>query len=209
MDIKPQKSLTPRRKPEQDRSRERTRQIMDVTAKLLDRVGFDDLTTILIAKELNISVGALYHYYPNKHAILRALAERWLAAWNIVLSEVELLPVEDMSIEALVCEMSSLFASLYQDQKAVLPLAQAMSAVPEIRDLDEMHDGLVVKCLSRVFKRMGIGKNAQERNRVGDIYLDTIHAIMLVNVNQTGVGSKRTLEDVNAMIAALLHRHQN
>ena len=207
MDSKPQKSLAPRRKPEQNRSRERARQIMDVTAKLLDRVGFDDLTTILIAKELQISVGALYHYYPNKHAILRALAERWLAAWNIVLADVEALPVEDMSVEGMVFEMSALFAGLYQDQRAVLPLAQAMSAVPEIRDLDERHDALVVMCLSRVFKRVGVAKAIQERMRIGGIYLDTIHATMLATANESGVGAKRTLQDVNAMMVALLYRH--
>ena len=207
MDTKPQKSLRPRRKPEQDRSRERARQIMDVTAKLLDRVGFDDLTTILIAKELNISVGALYHYYPNKHAILRALAERWLAAWNIILDDIEALPVERMSIERLVSEMSALFASVYEDQKAVLPLARAMSVVPEIRDLDLKHDALVVTCLSRVFKRMGIGKSNNDRQRIGNIYLETIHAIMILHLKATGVGSKRILEDVNAMSIALLYRH--
>ena len=125
------------------------------------------------------------------------------------LSDVEALPVEEMSIESLVSTMSTLFAGLYQDQRAVLPLAQAMSAVPEIRDLDEKHDELVIMCLSRVFKRLGIGKRKQERKRIGSIYLDTIHSIMLVNVNERGVGAKRTLADVNAMIAALLYRHLN
>ncbi|MFT4635324.1 MAG: AcrR family transcriptional regulator [Arenicella sp.] len=180
---------------------------MDVTAKLLDGVGFDDLTTILIAKELNISVGALYHYYPNKHAILRALAERWLAAWNIILDDIEALPVERMSIERLVSEMSALFASVYEDQKAVLPLARAMSVVPEIRDLDLKHDALVVTCLARVFKRMGIGKSNNDRQRIGNIYLETVHAIMILHLKATGVGSKRILESVNAMSRALLYRH--
>ena len=67
-----------KRTPRQSRSLQRRQEILRTTATLLDRVGFDDLTTILIAKELRISVGSLYHYFPNKQAILYALGEQWL-----------------------------------------------------------------------------------------------------------------------------------
>ena len=104
--------LQPRRIPSQDRSIRRAKQIMDVTAKLLDRVGFDDLTTILITKELGISVGSLYHYFPNKHAILRSLAERWLKEWDITLAEISLIEVEKMDLESVVSTLSNRFLSL-------------------------------------------------------------------------------------------------
>ena len=52
--------------------------ILNVTSDLLKTVGLDDLTTILIAKKVGISIGTLYHYFPNKHAILYALSELWV-----------------------------------------------------------------------------------------------------------------------------------
>ena len=67
-----------RRTPVQARALKRREQILDTTAELLEKVGVDELTTILIAKSLKISVGSLYHYYPNKIAILYALSLRWL-----------------------------------------------------------------------------------------------------------------------------------
>jgi len=60
------------------RLRKQRDKILATTAELLKTVGLDDLTTILVAKKVGISVGTLYHYFPNKHAILYALSERWV-----------------------------------------------------------------------------------------------------------------------------------
>ena len=62
----------------QRRALQKREMILSVTAKLLGTVGQDDLTTIMIANKTGISVGTLYHYFPNKYSILYALAERWL-----------------------------------------------------------------------------------------------------------------------------------
>ena len=69
------KDLAPRSQRKQARSKQRAEEIMRATAALLDEVGFDDLTTILIAKDLGISVGSLYHYFPNKQSILDAIRQ--------------------------------------------------------------------------------------------------------------------------------------
>ena len=58
--------LQRRRAPRQKRAQKRINEILEATARLLARVGLDDLTTVLIARELGISVGSVYHYFPNK-----------------------------------------------------------------------------------------------------------------------------------------------
>lgn len=201
--------LKPRRRPKQDRSIQRTQQIMDTTARLLEQVGFDDLTTILIAKELGISVGSLYHYFPNKHAIMRALAEHWLEDWNRVLEQLERLPLEQMELETLVPEFSNTFITVYRAQQGILPLVQAMFAVPELRDLDEQHDELVISRMSAIFKRIGINKPKQELKRIARVYLELTHALLLVVSEQKGVRAKRTLEDLNIATCSFLKSHLN
>ena len=56
------RKLTPRSTPVQKRGQERREQILTITAQLLEEVGQDDLTTILVAKTVGMSVGTLYHY---------------------------------------------------------------------------------------------------------------------------------------------------
>ena len=59
-----------RAQPVQKRAQERRNLILGITAELLEEVGQDDLTTILVAKRAGVSVGTLYHYFPNKYAIM-------------------------------------------------------------------------------------------------------------------------------------------
>jgi len=202
-----EKQLKPRREPSQERSKKRAQQIMDVTALLLDRVGFDDLTTILITKELGISVGSLYHYFPNKHAILRSLAESWLRDWDKLLDEISRFDIEDIQLEALVNKLTRRFKVLYLQQKGILPLVHAMYAVPELRDLDAQHDKLVASRMTDVFIRMGFKQPKSEINRIASIYLSITHSMMLDILEQRGTKAERSLMDLNAICIGLLKRH--
>lgn len=203
-----QDRLKPRSEPQQIRSIMRAQQILDVTAQLLERVGFDNLTTILITKELGISVGSLYHYFPSKHAILRALAEKWLSDWDRVLDEISQFPVENMELKDIVLKLTDTLLAVYQQQKGILPLVQAMYALPELRDLDEEHDKLTVFRMSALFKRIGLNQSKKEINRIADIYLELNHVLLVRVLEQKGVTARRTLDDLNATIFDLLHRYK-
>lgn len=114
---KKSQDLAPRNAPVQGRSKKRSKEIIDVTGELLERVGLDDLNTILIAKEVGISVGSLYHYFPNKHAILYAMGSRWLDTVEAALDEIASWPVETMSMEELVDQMLSLKLKPISDKR--------------------------------------------------------------------------------------------
>lgn len=73
-------SLSRRRAPTQERSRERVQRILDATARLLDEGGIEAVTTNAIAREAGLPVGTLYQFFPNRDAILLSLAENSLAA---------------------------------------------------------------------------------------------------------------------------------
>ncbi len=199
--------LKPRNAPVQDRSKQRSKQIVDVTGELLERVGLDDLNTILIAKEVGISVGSLYHYFPNKHAILHAMGSRWLENVEAALDEIARWPIEEMALEELVEKMLTIKLKVYRKQKAILTLVQAMFSVPELRDLDTQHDELEISRMADVFKRMGINRHIKERERLGRLYLETTHSVFLVVVNQKGDRAKRTQADLKFMLCALLQQY--
>jgi AcrR family transcriptional regulator len=207
---KPKKQdLTRRSAPVQGRSKERSKKIMDVTSELLERVGLDDLTTVLIAKEVGISVGSLYHYFPNKHAILYAMASEWLEEVEKVLTKITAWDIENIELNNLLEQMLALNLKAYKKQKAILTLVQAMFSVPELRELDAEHDDLVISHMASLFKRMGISSHIKERERLGRLYLETSHSAFLVIVNQNPERAKRTLADLKLMLFSLLNQHLN
>jgi AcrR family transcriptional regulator len=68
------KTIQPRKTPQQARSRQTREDILQATARLLNRKPFGEVSTNHIAKKTGISVGTLYKYYPNKDAILADLS---------------------------------------------------------------------------------------------------------------------------------------
>ncbi|NTV63187.1 MAG: TetR/AcrR family transcriptional regulator [Oscillochloris sp.] len=74
-----------RRAPVQERAKQQVNRILDAAAELIAEVGVDNATTNAIAARVRISVGTLYQYFPNKEALVRALAVRYLEALDAVL----------------------------------------------------------------------------------------------------------------------------
>ncbi|BBM03742.1 TetR/AcrR family transcriptional regulator [Microbulbifer sp. GL-2] len=201
--------LTARREPVQARARERTRQILDVTARLLEEVGLNDLTTILIARELDISVGSLYHYFPNKHAILYAMGEQWLASISTAMHELAQRDLETISLERFIDDFSGCLLGVYREQRGLLPLVQAMWGIPELHELDKRHNALVISHLVEIYRRLGFKCPPNELNRLGRLALETCHALLLVVINQAEKRAQRTLEDLRQMLLVILNERRN
>jgi AcrR family transcriptional regulator len=70
-------TTTTRRRPVQERSQETVARVLAATTTLLARgVAIESLTTAQIATEAQLSVGALYRFFPDKQAIVDAIAVR-------------------------------------------------------------------------------------------------------------------------------------
>jgi AcrR family transcriptional regulator len=71
-----QTRTTPRKRPRQARSRATVDSVLEATARVLVKHGFDGLTTNLVAQTAGVSIGSLYQYFPNKAALVGALIEK-------------------------------------------------------------------------------------------------------------------------------------
>jgi AcrR family transcriptional regulator len=67
--------INPRKKASQERSRATVNALIEATARILIREGFDKASTNRIAAVAGVSVGSLYQYFPNKEAIVAAVIE--------------------------------------------------------------------------------------------------------------------------------------
>lgn len=62
--------------PTQRRARERVDRILSVASDLIAERGSDRMTMSDVADNAGVSIGSLYQYFPDKSAIVRALAQR-------------------------------------------------------------------------------------------------------------------------------------
>ena len=68
--------INPRKKASQERSRATVDALVEATARILVREGFDKASTNRIAEVAGVSVGSLYQYFPSKEALVAAVIER-------------------------------------------------------------------------------------------------------------------------------------
>src|SRR5229473_2510951 len=66
----------PRKSASQKRSRVTVETLLDATARVLTKAGYDRASTNRIAATAGVSVGSLYQYFPNKEALVAALVAR-------------------------------------------------------------------------------------------------------------------------------------
>jgi AcrR family transcriptional regulator len=70
------RTASPRKPPQQQRSRETVSAVLDATIRIFEQEGPEAATTSRIAEVAGVSVGTLYQYFANRDAILDALQAR-------------------------------------------------------------------------------------------------------------------------------------
>jgi AcrR family transcriptional regulator len=131
---KPKLSIKTR--PTQQRAHDTYEQILAATAQLLGQVGIERLSTNLICQQLGLSPPALYHYFPNKYAIVHELGVRLMQAQDAVVAtwatpQTLALPAARLQ-RALAAMLGEMFRFTAQRPEGVWVL-RALRAVPALQ----------------------------------------------------------------------------
>ncbi|HYD53568.1 MAG TPA: TetR/AcrR family transcriptional regulator [Gemmatimonadaceae bacterium] len=108
MNRKNEDKAPPRRAPRQERSKQTVEAVLEAVRVVARREGAAAVTTNRIAEAAGVSIGTLYQYFPDKHAIftalhqrhveqVRAVLERALAAHGASVEEFSRVLVEGLS----------------------------------------------------------------------------------------------------------------
>ncbi|PDT86904.1 TetR family transcriptional regulator [Bradyrhizobium sp. Y36] len=88
----------PRKNASQERSRATVDALVEATARILVRDGFEKASTNRIAEVAGVSVGSLYQYFPSKEALVAAVIDRHneeiMGIVRAALTEVADLPID-------------------------------------------------------------------------------------------------------------------
>jgi AcrR family transcriptional regulator len=90
-----------RRLPQQERGQRRVDRILDAAAEVIAEVGVDGASTNAIAARAHTSVGSLYQFFPNKDAVVHALAARYAAQFEQLKERTMAPEVADRPLDAM------------------------------------------------------------------------------------------------------------
>lgn len=199
------KRLIPRANPVQNRAWMQREKILNVTSDLLKTVGLDDLTTILIAKKVGISIGTLYHYFPNKHAILYALSELWVEKIIVLFNVIDSENIEQIELKPFVNNLLDEISKVYNSNASLLPLLSVMQSTPEFEEIYNQYQTNSNARLKAIIMRLPISLTDKDASHVAVIYWQICHSVMQA-INLGIVDSDKALADLKYILLSMLER---
>lgn len=193
-----------RKRPSQERSRDTVEKLLNVTEDLLEEMGLDRLTTVLIANKAGLSVGTLYEYFPNKQSILFALASRWIEKMEAVMAETETASNGFSSWTEWYERYVSSVLALYREDKGLVRYYDMLVSVLELRELDLKLDEMVVDYLSRNLLLFFPHLERSDVEVLDRMIITNMHNVMRFAVNMPEPLQTKMLNNLHFMIQALI-----
>lgn len=165
-------SLKPRKQPLQDRAKKRVEAILEATARLLTKNGFDGLTTDAIALEAGISVASLYQYFPNKHAAVYACHQQHLSRINQRFDYYEDLEKHQLTWRELFQLISDEMFRLSENPATELALYKAMTNIPELNQSAQQHIQEISTRIGSIIKNYGSSWSIEKLSALAALITD-------------------------------------
>ena len=139
--------LSPRNKPQQDRSRVRLQALLDAAEEVIAEAGLQGLAMREVARRANLPIASVYHYFPSTAALIRALVERHLEKMRGILEAglqsrfpVDASGMSDELLKPLLIEqvngLISDVAAFYFNTPSASEIWGGLQAYPDLRALD-------------------------------------------------------------------------
>ena len=132
--------LLEKNRPQQQRAIKTYEAILSAAGELLCEVGLERISTNIIAERAGVTVPALYRYFPNKYAVINALAGRLLEAQTEVFVDWYKQRVHGQGVEALLDGLESVLRDLYRvtrDFPGGLELIYGMQAMAPLQEVQQ------------------------------------------------------------------------
>ncbi|MBZ9659060.1 TetR family transcriptional regulator [Mesorhizobium sp. ESP-6-4] len=144
----------PRRSPSQQRSRERVERMLAAASALIAEQGSDAMRMGEVAERAGVSIGSLYQFFPDKRAMVWALAERYTAESQACISAA----LKDVSDAEGLCrsfsELVDIYYRLFLAEPVMRDIWSGTQADKALRELELADSRANADFLLAVLKRI-------------------------------------------------------
>jgi AcrR family transcriptional regulator len=191
-----------RRTPRQARGQATFEAILDATARVLDAVGSDKVTTNLIAKAADINVATLYQYFPNKQAVLLELFKRQ-SETRILLGKSRITGSSGADDWRRI--IGNTIQSVAQARAAMpgtVALRQAMRSSPELLGHEQRYSQQMAAALAAELQAVGVRRD--RALLVARCAVETLTALLDLWSIETSGRDDRVVDEAKTLILAYL-----
>ncbi len=188
------------RAPQQERGQRRVEQILDAAESVFAELGVDGASMQAIAERAESSVGSLYHFFPNKDAVVEALGARY--AERVSRTNEEAMPLELAHISP-----DELFERVLTAQMRFIESTPAFPAVQEAvtRNCPAVKDAMNNALVGHVGKFLALRypkMPAAERAVSAMVAVSTVHGLMHLAVHVPAQVRQSVIAEAKRMLVA-------
>jgi AcrR family transcriptional regulator len=126
------------RPPQQERGQRRVDAILAAAAAIVAEDGVQAATMHAIARRSGTTVGSMYHFFPDREAVLVALLDRHARDLGAIAQELTTVDWRDLTLDAVVARFVDTFVGYVAERPDLLPVARVVEAV---RPDPKRHEG--------------------------------------------------------------------
>ena len=196
-----------RREPRQARSRARVAQILAAADAILSVEGFEALTVRRIALEAGVPVGSIYQFFPDKAAVVDALAHEYIGEFDAAIA-VLVASAEDAG-EASgwadpVGRLVEEFAGLYRSRAGYVALWSGRHLSPELARADDANNLAIAAGVRRILVARGILRDGPELDRVAQVAVRVADALLQFAFASAPGGDDLVLQELKTLMRLYL-----
>jgi AcrR family transcriptional regulator len=196
-----------RREPRQARSRARVAQILAAADGILSREGFEALTVRRIAQEAGVPVGSIYQFFPDKAAVVDALAHGYIGEFDAAIArlvEGAQAPHADDGWADPVGRLVDEFADLYRSRPGYVALWSGRHLSPELARADEANNLAIAQGVRRILVARGVLRDGPDLERNAQVAVRVADALLQFAFAGAAGGDERILAELKTLLRLYL-----
>ena len=198
--------LLPRRRPAQQRSRERFNRILASARAVLVDVGFESFTFDEVARRAEVPIGTLYQFFANKYVRICELDRQDTAE---IVSELQDFSsrVPALQWPDFLDEFIDHLAGLWRDDPSRRAVWHAVQSTPATRATAAATEQEMLDLIARVMKPLAPGSPDILRRELAGILVHTVSSLLNYAVRDKELDDARfsgTVAEIKRMLVAYL-----
>src|SRR5262245_8899765 len=189
-----------RRLPSQARSRQRVQRLLDTADALISSEGVGALTVPLLAARANVPVGSIYQFFPDKLAVVDAVAAHYM---QLALDELEDLidHVVTSPWDVAVDTVVEHFAGMYRDHPTFRELWLNGLLSPSARETDRRNNDDLAALLASALRQRPEFRHARRLTLMCRTAVEVTDGLLRYAFTLNPSGDRATIDELKRLVS--------
>lgn len=174
-----------RRKPRQARSQERVKQILDVAEQMFIAEGYSATTTNAIASRAKVPIGSLYQFFPDKGAIVQALARRYTEQLHQHLEQLNTDDIKHLPLSTYVEQVIDAVNQFFSEHPGYHAIfMQVQGTIPELEEIENAADALLIQDFTTALSQRYANVEHVDYQAIAFVLVKAIGTLLWLSLSQ-------------------------